>query len=140
PFATVAVDVAHVLPEVRWPAQIEVRAGRHVVRPRYEVVRGDRVRIAHVNVERDNLRPDPGIPTLSPLLGRGYLLPFPILDRTRFRSIVQPTPMATTQAILPIRLDEFDSDGQCVVQRFLGILKRDHAVAVEVADVAAGHA
>ena len=62
PFATVAVDVADVLPDVRWPAQIELRAGRHVVRPRYEVTRGERVRIAHVNVERSDLKPDPAIP------------------------------------------------------------------------------
>ena len=41
PFATVAVDVAQVLPDLRWPAQIEVRAGRHMVRPRYEVTRGE---------------------------------------------------------------------------------------------------
>jgi hypothetical protein len=128
------------LPGVTWPEQIELRAGRHVVRPRYEVTRAGRTRIAHVNVERDNLRPDPGIPALSPLLGRGYLLPFPILDRTRFRSILQPTPMATTQVSLPIRLDVFDSEGQCVAQRFLGNLKRDHSVALEVEDVAAGHA
>jgi len=140
PFATVAIDVGSLLPEVSWPEQIELRTGRHVVRPRYEVTRAGRTRIAHVNVERDNLRPDPGIPALSPLLGRGYLLPFPILDRTRFRSIVQPTPMAITQANLPIRLDVFDADGQCVAQRFLGCLSRDHSVALEVADVAAGHA
>ena len=49
-------------PDVAWPAQIEMRAGRHVVRPRYEVVRGGRTRIAHVNVERADLVPDPGIP------------------------------------------------------------------------------
>ncbi len=77
PFATVAVDVARLLPDLRWPAQIELRAGRHVVRPRYEVTRGDRVRIAHVNVERSDLRPDPAIPGLPAQLGRGYLLPFP---------------------------------------------------------------
>ena len=65
PFATVAVDVAHVLPELRWPAQIELRAGRHVVRPRYEVTRGERMRIAHVNVERSDLRPDPAIARLA---------------------------------------------------------------------------
>ena len=34
------VDVADFLPDVRWPEQIEFRAGRHVVRPRYEVIRG----------------------------------------------------------------------------------------------------
>ena len=65
-----------------------MRAGRHVVRPRYEVTQADRVRIAHVNVERDDLRPDPGIPSLPAELGRGYLLPFPILPRDRFRTIV----------------------------------------------------
>jgi hypothetical protein len=139
-FATVAIDVGAMLPGVRWPDQIELRAGRHVVRPRYEVTRAGRTRIAHVNVERDNLRPDPGIPGLSPLLGRGYLLPFPILDRDRFRSIVQPTPMATTQANLPIRLDVFDTEGHRVAQRFLGCLPRDRSVAVEIEDVAAGHA
>jgi hypothetical protein len=140
PFATVAIDVGAMLPGVTWPDQIELRAGRHVVRPRYEVTRAGRTRIAHVNVERDNLRPDPGIPALPPLLGRGYLLPFPILDRARFRSIVQPTPMATTQTELPVRLDVFDTEGRLAAQRFLGCLPRAHVVAVEVEDVAAGHA
>jgi len=46
PFATVALDVATFLPDLRWPAQIELRAGRHVVRPRYEVTRAGRTRIA----------------------------------------------------------------------------------------------
>jgi hypothetical protein len=140
PFATVALDVAAMLPGVAWPDQIEVRAGRHVVRPRYEVTRAGRTRIAHVNVERDNLRPDPGIAALSPLLGRGYLLPFPVLDRDRFRSIVQPTPMATTQTDLPVRLDVFDTGGHRVAHHFLGCLPRDRSVAVEIEDVAAGHA
>jgi hypothetical protein len=140
PFATIALDVGRLLPGVTWPDQIEVRSGRHVVRPRYEVTRSGRTRIAHVNVERDNLDPDPGISTLSPLLGRGYLLPFPILDRTRFRSIVQPTPMATTQTNLPVRVDVFDTEGQRIAQRFLGCLSRAHDLAVEIDDVASGHA
>ncbi len=140
PFATVGLDVGAMLPGVRWPAQIELRAGRHVVRPRYEVTRAGRTRIAHVNVERDNLSPDPGIRALSPLLGRGYLLPFPILNRARFRSIVQPTPMATTQSCLPVRLDVFDASGCRAAQHFLGCLPRDHSVAFEVEDVPAGHA
>ena len=110
PFATVAIDVAALLPGVRWPAQIELRAGRHVVRPRYEVTRADRTRIAHVNVERADLQPDPGIAALPAELGRGYLLPFPVLPRDRFRTIVQPTPMAETQIDLPIRLDLFDTE------------------------------
>jgi hypothetical protein len=140
PFATIALDVATMLPHAAWPDQIEIRTGRHVVRPRYEVTRAGRTRIAHVNVERDNLRPDPGIETLSPLLGRGYLLPFPILDRERFRSIVQPTPMAVTQTNIPVRLDVFDTEGHRVAERFLGCLPRDHAVAVMIEDVPSGHA
>jgi hypothetical protein len=142
PFATVAVDVARLLPEVRWPGQIELRAGRHVVRPRYEVTRGERVRIAHVNVERGDLRSDPTIPNLPGHLGRGYLLPFPVLPRERFRSIVQPTPMVVSQATLPIRLDVFDEAGRKVAERFLGCLPRDHDVVLDFDDIAvdAGHA
>ncbi len=142
PFATVALDVAAMLPHLRWPAQIEVRTGRHVVRPRYEVTQRNRTRIAHVNVERDNLKADPGIPTLPAALGRGYLLPFPILPRARFRSIFQPTPMATTQANLPIRLDVFDRGGGKVAERFLGRLPRLHDLALDFddIDVEAGHA
>src|SRR5581483_8742873 len=132
PFATVALDVAELLPDVHWPAQIEMRAGRHVVRPRYEVVRGARTHIAHVNVERADLRPDPGIASLSPLLGRGYLLPFPVLPRARFRTVVLPTPMATTQRTLPLRLDVFDRDSAAVARHFLGCLPRDHALALDL--------
>ena len=143
PFATVAVDVGSVLPDLRWPAQIELRAGRHVVRPRYEVTRAGRTRIAHVNVERADLRPDPAIPGLPPALGRGFLLPFPVLDPAEFRTIVQPTPMAVAQTDLPVRLDLFDDAGQMVAQRFLGRLARDHALAVDldtIPGVRAGHA
>ena len=70
-------------PIFAWPRQIEVRAGKHVVRPRYEVVDGGRRRIAHVNVERADLRPDPELARTRPLLGKGYLLPAPILPRDR---------------------------------------------------------
>src|SRR5579883_556401 len=135
PFATMALDVADFLPALRWPAQIELRAGRHVVRPRYEVIREGRTRIAHVNVERADLRPDPGIKTLPESLGRGYLLPFPVLDPARFRSIVQPTPMAVSQATLPIRLDLFDQAGRKVAERFLGNLPRGHDVALDVSEL-----
>jgi hypothetical protein len=140
PFATVAVDVADLLPGLRWPEQVEVRAGRHVMRPRYEVTRGDRTRIAHVNVERGDLNPDPAIPGLPRELGRSYLLPFPILPRETFRSIVQPTPMAVSERSLPVRLDVFDVDGRKVAERFLGCLPRDHDVALDIDDVAVGHA
>ncbi len=143
PFATAAVDVGSVLPGVAWPAQVEVRAGRHMVRPRYEVIRGGRSRIAHVNVERADLQPDPAIPNLPEQLGRNYLLPFPVLDPARFRTIVQPTPMAVSETSLPIRLDLFDPEGNLVAAHFLGCLPRDHDVALDLETIpaaTAGHA
>jgi hypothetical protein len=132
PFATVAMDVADFLPDLHWPAQIEIRSGRHVVRPRYEVTQNERVRIAHVNVERDNLRNDSAIPTLPAQMGRGFLLPFPIMPASRFRTVFQPTPMSTAQANLPIRLDVFDADGSKRGERFLGCLARDHDLAIDL--------
>ncbi len=141
-YATVAVDVARHLPGVAWPAQIELRAGRHMVRPRYEVTRVGRHRIAHLNVERADLVADPGIETLPETLGRGYLLPFPVLPPDRYRSIVQPTPMAVGQTDLPLRLDVFDAGGVKVAERFLGRLGRDHDMALDLAELGApeGHA
>ena len=141
PFASVAVDVAELLPGLHWPAQIEVRCGRHVVRPRYEVRRAGRTRIAHMNVERADLRSDPGIKTLPATLGRGYILPFPVLDPSLFRSIVQPTPMAERQSTLPVRIDFFEAGGRKAGEHFLGCLPRDHAVAVDMAELHApeGH-
>ena len=141
-YASVAVDVSAHLPGLHWPAQVELRAGRHVVRPRYEVTRGGRRRIAHLNVERADLVPDPGIPILPPSLGRGYLLPFPVLPPDRFRSIVQPTPMAERQQDLPLRLDVFDTAGAKVAERYLGRLPRDHALALDLSELDApeGHA
>jgi hypothetical protein len=134
PYASRGVDVASLLPGLHWPAQIELRTGRHLVRPRYEITHAGRTRIAHVNVERADLRPDPGIRTLSNLLGRGYLLPFPVLPAERFRTIVQPNPMAETQASLPIRLDVFDASGRLMGQRFLGNLPRTHDFAGDLDD------
>ena len=69
-------------------------------------------------------------------LGRGYLLPFPVLPRERFRTIVQPTPMAETPGDLPVRLDVFAEDGSKVAERFLGRLARDHDVAVDLDEAA----
>jgi len=140
PYASVAIDVAALLPGVTWPAQVELRAGRHLVRPRYEVVRHGRTRIAHANVERANLSPDPGIPTLPPQMGRGYLLPLPVLPGREFRTLVQPTPMAESQRNLPLRIEAFAPDGSKVGERFLGCLPRDHAVVVDVDGLVAGDA
>ncbi len=138
PFASCAVDVAELLPGLAWPRQIELRAGKHVVRPRYEIVAGDRRRIAHVNVERSDLEPDPELPILGEMLGKGYLLPAPILPRGKWESLLLPTPMAVSQQELPIAALVYDPQGREIARVPLGRLPRDHRTALSLDDLAAG--
>jgi hypothetical protein len=131
-FASRAVDVAELLPDLLWPRQIEVRAGKHVVRPRYEIIGGGRRRIAHVNVERSDLGPDPKLPQLGDLLGKGYLLPAPILPPAEWQSELLPTPMAYAQSELPTAALIYDSAGREIGRRSLGRLPRDHATVLSL--------
>jgi hypothetical protein len=73
-------------------------------------------------------------------LGRGFLLPFPILPRQRFRTIVQPNPMAVSEINTPLRIDIFANDGSKLSQRFLGILPRNHDLALDLDSIVAGDA
>ncbi|NQW11720.1 MAG: hypothetical protein HQ481_17795 [Alphaproteobacteria bacterium] len=126
------VDPAALFPESRWPAQFELRTGKHVVRPRYELRSGNgRNRMAHVNVERVDLKPDPAIAKASTHLGKGYVLPAPILPVARYRSHALPTPMSTAQAKLPIALLLMDADGTEIIRHRFGVLDRSDSVAVE---------
>lgn len=139
-YGSAALDVADLLPKLRWPDQVEISAGRHFVRPRYEVLGpGQHLRIAHPNVQRTDLRPDPKIRDLSNLLGKGYLLPAPVLPVDRFRSIALPTPMARCQADMPVAAILYDSEGREVTRQALGRLPRDHDCALDAADLLNGH-
>ncbi len=143
PFGTLAIDTAELLPAARWPQQIEVQAGKHFVRPRYEVLANGamnppRQRIAHANVERVDLKPDPRIPELSNLLGKGFILPAPILPRGRFRSLALPTPMSTCQANLPLALYAYDPEGREIGGKSLGKLPRNHATLVDIDELVDG--
>ena len=124
PFASRAVDVAELLPGFAWPRQFEVFAGKHVVRPRYEVLAGGRRRIAHVNVEREDLHPDPQLPRLAPLLGKGFLLPAPVLPRREWQTEILPTPMTVHQRELPIAALVYDPDGNEIARVALGCVRR----------------
>ena len=126
-FASTAIDTRALLPAAAWPQQIEVQAGKHMVRPRYEVFADNgHSRIAHVNVERVDLKPDPRIPELANLMGKGFILPAPVLPLERFRSIVLPTPMASTQQTLPLAALLYDREGREVAVESFGCLSRDH--------------
>ena len=130
-FATRRLSAAELLPHARWPQQIEIRAGKHLVRPRYEVLRQNgRQRMAHPNVEREDLKLDEKLPQLSALLGKGFILPAPVLPVDHFRSIVLPTPMSTAQAHLPVKLVIYDGAGRKAAEQSFGNLKRSDSVAL----------
>lgn len=126
PFACYALNVADLLPKARWPQQIEVQAGRYFVRPRYEIfVNGGRNRIAHVNVERNDLNADTEIPGLAKHFGKGFVLPAPILPVVEWDCVIQPTPMSTAQLNLPIAALIYDASGLEVARKSLGCLPRN---------------
>jgi hypothetical protein len=70
-------------------------------------------------------------------MGKGYLLPAPILPTDRWRSLVLPTPMATTQADLPSALLVHDASGREVARHCFGRLARAESVALAVDELAA---
>jgi hypothetical protein len=139
PFATRRLSVAELLPDLRWPDQIEIHAGKHLVRPRYEIVgKNGRSRMAHPNVERMDLKNDPVLPELRTLLGKGHLLPAAILPVDRFTTTALPTPMSTAQTHLPVKALVYDRSGACVAEHRFGNLRRDQSVAIDVSELAAG--
>ncbi len=143
PFATYALDVAELLPQASWPRQIEVRAGKHFVRPRYEIEQSQdneiaRRRMAHANVERIDLEPDPQIAEIGNLMGKGFLLPAPILPPERFRSTVLPTPMSRTQDTLPLAALFYDADGREVARHNFGELARSDSVSLDADELGSG--
>lgn len=142
PFACYALNVADLFPEARWPQQLEVQAGRYFVRPRYEVQAGNgRSRIAHVNVERNDLLVDANIPNLSLHLGKSFILPAPIMPVAQWQSVMQPNPMSTAQADLPIAAIFYDATGIEVACHAFGCLQRNESVAEDMnAILAAQHA
>ncbi len=140
PFGTLALEVGELVPGARWPEQLEIQAGKHFVRPRYEVIaENGRRRIAHANVERTDLAPDPRIPELSNLMGKGYLLPAPVLPPERWRSSALPTPMARSQEELPVALVVHDAAGREVAAHRFGRLARSESVALEIDELLAAN-
>ena len=133
PFATRALDINKMLPQAAWPDQIELVAGRYFVRPRYEVVRdsGQR-RMAHANVERTDLKPNPDIPALTEHMGKGYIMPLPVLPRDKFTTVAIPTPMARDEQEMPLRVELIDADGTTVASKYLGRIARRDSTQVDI--------
>ena len=96
-----------------------------------------RRRIAHSNVERIDLEPNPELSKLD-LLGKGYLLPAPILPVAEWRSLLLPTPMALSQRVLPIAAAAYDPSGRMIGRRRFGRLARRDSVALELDELVGG--
>jgi hypothetical protein len=139
PFATRALHVSELLPGLRWPHQIEIHAGKHIVRPRYEVIAtGGRSRIAHPNVERADLKLDPNLKRLGHWLGKGHILPAPILPVDTYTTLALPTPMSTVQAHIPVKALIYDASGARVGEHRFGNLPRAHAALLDATALARG--
>ncbi len=140
PFATHRLSVADLLPQARWPQQLEIQAGKHIVRPRYEVfVKNGRSRISHPNVERSDLKSDKRLIELGDLLGKLHILPAPILPPERYDNLALPTPMSTAQQHLPLEAIVYDATGKEVTRHKFGNLPRNHTALLDVNKLLAGH-
>lgn len=135
PFATYAWDLGAALP-AKYPAQYEILANKYFTRPRFEVLQPKGYRyISHANVERIDLVPDLDLPKVSKYLGKGYILPFPIMPTDRFDTIIIPTPMSTTQKSLPLHFYIYNTEGKLVGEKTFPPIARSNSVAIDAATI-----
>ncbi|MDX2027474.1 MAG: hypothetical protein SFW62_02430 [Alphaproteobacteria bacterium] len=139
PYGSTRLNIAELLPKAKWPQQIEIQAGKHFVRPRYEIIsKNGHTRISHPNVERSDLQPDKRLGDLGDLLGKLHIVPAPILPMDRFTSWALPTPMSTSLTHLPVKALIYDARGKEVLEHKFGNLKRSDSVAINVHDLLKG--
>jgi len=136
PFGTYPLSVSDLLPDAVWPQQLELAAGKHFTRPRYEIVKGcpegiSKHRLAHANIERADLTPNPDIEKISNLMGKGFILPAPILPTSKFLTTILPTPMATTQLTLPITALIYNYLGKKVAEFEFGEILRTNSLKMD---------
>src|SRR3990167_63035 len=136
PFGTYELDVEALFPNAKWPKQIELRANHYFVRPRYEVVNEKGYRcMAHVNVERVDLKPDLKFKELKAVFGKGYILPAPVFATDFFKTTLLPTPMSRELTSLPLKVLVYDKDGNLKGEQSLGNLPRNHEKELVVSDL-----
>lgn len=137
PFGTYAVDLSELMPGVQWPKQVELKSNHYFVRPRYEVINQKGYRcIAHMNVERTDIQPDNIVKSHINALGKGYILPAPLLPTNQYVTSILPTPMSRSLKNLPVKVLVYDKDGNLLNELSLGSLSRNHATCLEVNSLA----
>ncbi|MBP6951463.1 MAG: hypothetical protein KA112_03290 [Alphaproteobacteria bacterium] len=136
PFGTYALDVEDLLPKARWPQQIELHAGHYFVRPRYEVVNKKGYRcMAHVNVERMDLKPDLRLREIRDMLGKGFILPAPLFPTDLYTTSLLPTPMSRELHFMPIKALVYTKEGTLKGSFDFGNLPRHQITSLVVNDI-----
>lgn len=135
PFGTYAVDIGNFFPEAWWPQQIELHGGHYFARPRYEVINKQGYRcIAHINIERNDLKPDEKLKELAPYIGKGFILSAPILPMDLYTTSLLPTPMSRMLQFMPLEALVYDKEGLLKKTISLGNLPRNHKTSVVIND------
>jgi hypothetical protein len=130
PYATKAWDLGQAMP-AKWPAQYEIIAQKYFTRPRFEVIYADGNRhISHANVERTDLVPDTNLQNISKYLGKGYILPLPLMNTNDYETLIMPTPMATSQKSLPLHFYIYDRAGNLVEEKTFPSIAREESVVI----------
>ena len=136
-YGSLGVNVAELFPGALFPTQFEIDAGNYFVRPRYEVfdIETKRSCIAHVNVQRDNLSPDIHFKEIHTFLGKGYILPAPILPIDTFLTEVLPTPMSRLIKHMPLKVIIYSNDGQELATHNFGDMARNKINSLSVSEL-----
>jgi hypothetical protein len=136
PFGTYACEVSDYFPDAQWPQQLELHAGHYFVRPRYEVVNRKGYRcMAHVNVERSDLKPDLKAKDVRDILGKGYILPAPLLPMDRYITSLLPTPMSRELNTMSLSVRVYNKEGHQVAAHALGDLPRRGMTSLTLNDI-----
>ena len=139
PYGTIAVDISHDFPGTAWPGQFEIQADKYFCRPRYEIESsGGHRSVAHVNVERGDLKAASDLEAASRIVGKGFILCGPLLPVADWSGLVLPTPMATWQQEIALTLRAYDADGALTAEHRLSKQKRHAQRPVRLDDMLAG--
>ena len=89
------------------------------------------------DVERTDLQHDEDIRRRAAHLGKGFILPAPIMPPAAYLSECLPTPMSTAQTSLPLIAVAYADDGRELARQLLGNLPRNHTSNLDLATLTA---
>jgi hypothetical protein len=91
--------------------------------------------MAHVNVERNDLKPDSKIKMLGAMMGKAYILPAPLFPTDLYTTSLLPTPMSRELQFMPLQVLVYDKDGKEKATHKLGNLPRHSIPSLVLNDI-----